>query len=285
MYLVIINMSLEFNSKIKGHYNDLSKSEKIIADYLLDNQSKIRNLSIQQLSAETKVSTSAISRFAKKIGFKNYREMIVDLAEATLDNPFFMSLDENDSMMNIARKTFYEGTVSLTSTISFLDEETLNRTIQLLAKSQKCFLFAMGGSSILAWNMYHRFIRTSLCCEYVEDFHMQLMNCGKLTSEDCAFIISHTGRNKDIMRAVEILQERHVPIICITSNALSPIAKKADIVLVSISEETKFRPEAVTSTISQMLLIDTLFTLYSIKVDHDHEYMKSIRQIINTTRF
>jgi DNA-binding MurR/RpiR family transcriptional regulator len=122
-------------------------------------------------------------------------------------------------------------------------------------------------------------------CEYVEDFHMQLMNCGKLTSEDCAFIISHTGRNKDIMRAVEILQERHVPIICITSNALSPIAKKADIVLVSISEETKFRPEAVTSTISQMLLIDTLFTLYSIKVDHDHEYMKSIRQIINTTRF
>lgn len=133
-------------------------------------------------------------------------------------------------------------------------------------------------------NAYHRFIRTSLECRFSFDYHMQLMNAGKLTKEDCALIVSHTGKNKDILRIVDILKANKVPIISITSNASSPLAKKSDIVLISISEETKFRPEAVSSTISQMMLIDTLFMLYAVKIDSDSSYFEQVRDVVNTTR-
>ncbi|MFR5525310.1 MAG: SIS domain-containing protein [[Clostridium] innocuum] len=55
---------------------------------------------------------------------------------------------------------------------------------------------------------------------------MQLMYAGRLSEKDCALIVSHTGRNKDVLRIVDILKEHGVPIISVTSNAASPLAGK-----------------------------------------------------------
>lgn len=279
-------MNIEFSSRVRGHYSGLSKSEKRIADYLMQNAQTARFLSIHELSQEINVSMSAVSRFTKKIGFNNYQEMRMQLtvSASKQQDDFFLTLDENDSMMNIAKTTFQSGAGSLSSTLSVLDSKLLESCIALLGKSKTCGLFGLGASAVMVLNAYHRFIRTSLNCGYAIDYHMQLMNAGRLSKKDCALIVSHTGKNKDVLRIVEILKENHVPIISITSNASSPLAKKSDIVLVSVSEETKFRPEAVSSMISQIMLIDTLFTLYAIKIDHDVAYFKRIREIVNTTR-
>lgn len=279
-------MKIEFSSRVKGRYSGLSKSEKRIADYLMHNTETARYLSIQKLSQEIHVSMSAISRFTKKIGFHNYQEMRMQLTvtASKQEGYFFPTLDENGSMMNIAKTTFQSGVGSLSSTLSELNTELLERCIALLGASKTCCLFGLGASSVMVLNAYHRFIRTSLHCCYARDYHMQLMNAGILSKQDCALIVSHTGKNKDILRIVDIVRENQVPIISITSNASSPLAKKSDIVLVSVSEETKFRPEAVSSMISQTMLIDTLFTLYAIKIDHDSTYFKRIREIVNTTR-
>ncbi|WP_276885020.1 SIS domain-containing protein [Dubosiella newyorkensis] len=83
---------------------------------------------------------------------------------------------------------------------------------------------------------------------------MQLMMAGTLSPEDCALIISHTGRNKDILRIADLLWENKIPMIVITNS------------------------------ISHLILIDTLFTLYAIKIDSDPEYFKRIRKIVNSTR-
>lgn len=279
-------MNIEFSSRLKGHYSGFSKSDKKIAEYLMQHAQTARFLSIQDLAQEIDVSMSAISRFTKKIGFANYQEMRMHLTDANAkqQDTFFITLDENDSMMNIAKATFQSGTSSLSSTLAVLNTEILENCIHLLGKSSSCGLFGLGASSVMVLNAYHRFIRTSLICCYAIDYHMQLMNAGRLSKNDCALIVSHTGKNKDILRIVEILKKNHVPIISITSNASSPLAKKSDFVLVSISEETKFRPEAVSSMISQIMLIDALFTLYAVKIDHNTAYFQLIREIVNTTR-
>lgn len=113
---------------------------------------------------------------------------------------------------------------------------------------------------------------------------MQLMMAGTLSPEDCALIISHTGRNKDILRIADLLRENKVPMIVITSSASAPLTRKCDVFLFCVSEETKYRPEAISSSISHLMLIDTLFTLYAIKIDSDPEYFKRIRKIVNSTR-
>lgn len=279
-------MSMEFAGRVKGHYYGLSKTEKKIADYLLEHATTARHLSIQELAEDIDVSMSAISRFTKKVGYSNYQEMRLQLSEPFdhLSESFFASLDENDTAMNIAKATFQSGITSLSSTMAVLNQDSLEQAVHLLGRAKTCGLFGMGASSVIVHSAYQRFLRTSLNCQFSLDYHMQLMYAGRLSEKDCALIVSHTGRNKDVLRIVDILKERGVPIISVTSNAASPLARKSDVFLFSISEETKFRPEAISSSVSQLMLMDTLFTLYAIKEDNDPEYLNRIRRIVNTTR-
>ena len=280
-------MNIELKSKIKNNLYGMSATEKKIADYILNHEFSLENISIKELAANINVSISAISRFTKKIGYKNFQDLRVHMISPTSidsDSYFFPVDYETDSLLAISKSIFKSGISSLTETLTVLNEESLNKAIDILAKSRFCGMFGLGGSYSIIQNALQRFIRTSLECRVYNDFHTQLLSCSRFTNEDCAFIVSHSGRNIDIMRIVDILKKHNVPIIEITSDITSPLAKQSDVVFSSISEEIKYRPEALSSTISQLMIVDTLFTLYSLKVDHEKNHFKEVRTIINSTR-
>lgn len=280
-------MNIELKSKIKNNLYGMSATEKKIADYILNHEFSLENISIKELATDIDVSISAISRFTKKIGYKNFQDLRVHMISPTSidsDSYFFPVDYETDSLLAISKSIFKSGISSLTETLTVLNEESLNKAIDILAKSRFCGMFGLGGSYSIIQNALQRFIRTSLECRVYNDFHTQLLSCSRFTNEDCAFIVSHSGRNIDIMRIVDILKKHNVPIITITSDITSPLAKQSDVVFSSISEEIKYRPEALSSTISQLMIVDTLFTLYSLKVDHEKNHFKEVRSIINSTR-
>jgi DNA-binding MurR/RpiR family transcriptional regulator len=167
--------------------------------------------------------------------------------------------------------------ISLDETQSILMEEDLKKAIDLLAKVKTCSIFGLGASQVVAMNAFHCFLRSSLNCTYIQDYHLQMMSLTKLGEEDCLFLISHTGHNKDMIQLATIAREKNIPIITITSNRHSPLAKLSDIILVSVSDETKYRPEAVSSLLAQIALVDALFMIYAIKVDDNEEYLLLIK--------
>jgi len=278
-------MSLKFTSIVKSYYQGLSKTEKKVADYLIEHLAVASSMSIQEVADASGTSIATISRFSKKIGFQSYQDlrMHLNLYAQQVDD-FFLSMDKDDRPLNIASNSFSTGINSLSATKSVLNDTDLEKAADALKNAKTCGLFGLGGSSVVTLNAYHRFMRTSLLCLFAQDYHMQLMNAGRLTSKDCALIVSHTGRNKDILRLVDILNQHEVPIVAITSNAASPLATKSDIVLISLSEETKYRPEAVSSLVSQITLVDSLFMIYALKVDRDKEILLRVREVIDDTR-
>ncbi len=279
-------MNKEFYSRLASIYPDMSPTDRKIADYLIDADATTCYLSIQELAKAIDVSPSAISRFTKRVGFNSYQEMRLMLAD-TQENTkevFFPEIDETDSIMNIAKASFQNGISSLSSTLAILNEDSLTRALAILTNARKCGIFGLGASKIMGEAACQRFLRTSLDTRFFADYHMQLMLSGTLTPQDCALVISHTGRNKDILRIADILRENKVPTIVVTSSASAPLTRKCDVFLFCVSEETKYRPEAISSSISHLMLIDTLFTLYAIKTDSNPEYFTRIRKIVNSTR-
>lgn len=280
-------MSLEFSTLIRSHYEDLSKSEKRIADYFLEHTQTASLQSIQELASAADTSVATISRLAKKLGFQNFQELRMSLGRAetqNADSSFFASLDKDDSYLTIASKTFSTNIHSLSATQSVLTEEILKKAIDILSDSRTCAFFGLGGSSVVTLNAYHRFLRTDLNCHYSADFHLQMMQASKMTADDCAMIISHTGKNRDILRIVETLKKNQVPIISITSNASSPLAVESDVVLISISDETNYRPEAVSSMVSQLTLTDSLFMIYAMSTEEQTHNITKVRAAIQQTR-
>ena len=87
------------------------------------------------------------------------------------------------------------------------------------------------------------------------------MEASLLTPQDCAICISHTGKSKETIRIAEIVKEAGAKVIVITSHASSPLAKIGDVVFISISEEIEFHSEALSSRISQLSILDSLYVI------------------------
>ena len=279
-------MVLNFSSRINSYKDQFSAIEQRIADYLLKNASKASLMSIQELAIACDTSISTLSRFSKKIGCQNYQQlrMLLNNVDQVNAQTFFKTVSKSDSLLNIATSHFHSCVNSLFQTQKALTENDLQSAVDILKGAHTCGVFGTGGSSIVAHNMYYRFIRSSLPCLFSPDLHMQLMLAAKLESHDCALVVSHTGKNLDTLRIVRILKENEVPIIALTSNPASTIARESTMSLITVSEETKYRPEAIDSLVPQMTIVDTLFMLYSLKVESDGGYFSKIRRVISETR-
>lgn len=61
--------------KIQVLYNDMGKSEKKIADYILSDPGALLPLSITDLADRSQSSEATIVRFAKRLGLSGYQEL------------------------------------------------------------------------------------------------------------------------------------------------------------------------------------------------------------------
>lgn len=58
--------------KIKGMLDQLSASERKLADFILDNSHLLRDYSSQQLADAVGISQSSVVKFCQKLGYKGY---------------------------------------------------------------------------------------------------------------------------------------------------------------------------------------------------------------------
>lgn len=65
----------ETKQKMSNSYRDMTPVERSIADFFLSNAEKM-DFSSKNISKRLYVSEAALSRFAKKCGYKGYRELI-----------------------------------------------------------------------------------------------------------------------------------------------------------------------------------------------------------------
>lgn len=267
--------------RIKAYYPSFSHGEQRIADYMLANLDTIQRNTISELANNCHTSTASISRFVKRIGYSNYRDFLFNLATTDKDEHKLSSeIQQKDSATLIAEKTFNGAINALQSTKTMLSDGKLNQAVALLDRAQRVTFFGLGGSSIVALNGYHKFLRTSLDCQYHPDFDIQLMQAVKMTADQCAIIISHSGENQQTLTIAQELQRRHVPIIVITSAPESTLAQLATVALISVAEQINERAENLSALIAQLTIMDSLFLANA--TDHADKTTQVI-DAVNTT--
>lgn len=281
-------MTQNIDSLLRAYYPNLSEKYKQIADYILKTNHFDQSLTIQEFAADCGVSTATISRFAKILTFTNFQALKMALLakQATApNNPIFHEISNNDDYLTMADKIFLSNTNALKATRSLLTEAQLRQAVDYINQAKRLSLFGLGASGIVAQDGYHKFLRTAIPTVYSQDYHLQLMQATQLTDQDCALIITHSGQNKDALEIARILKERHVPLIVITSFGNSTLAKLGDVTLLSISEETNYRAEALHALIAQISIVDSLFMMVAVNNGPlTEQRFKAIRAEIDRTR-
>lgn len=276
--------------KLRGKYDSLSTTEKRIAQLALNSPSTVSEMTIRELASAAGASTASISRFVKRLGYANYREFTMELGHVVLEDAqegpkLFKELGEGDSLGVIANKVFHSSMASLEATNDALSENDIARAVLKLINAKTVTFFGLGGSAIAALDGYHKFIRTSLNVAYHPDYDIQLMQAAKLTADDCAVVISHSGKNYETIQLVKELKANQVPIIGITSYSGSPLARAATVTLLSLTDEIKYRSEGMYSLISQIAILDSLFMMTVLRSSsRTQPVLMHVRDVIERTR-
>ncbi len=100
-------------------------------------------------------------------------------------------------VLRLLKKVLQANIYSLSNATQFLTKELLDNVLALMYSAKNASLFGQGGSSIVAFDSFHKFIRTNYRCNYIFDYHMQLSFVTKLTSEDCVFIFPIQAKPKN----------------------------------------------------------------------------------------
>ncbi len=265
--------------RLQGAYSGLRAAEQRVADFILKHPDELIYLTVTELAARTNTSESTVVRLTQKIGYKGYQEFKIvlarDLVEPTTE--IHAAIEPSDDLTAIKTKVFQANAQALRDTIEVLDDRELARAVDALARARRVEFYGVGGSSPLALDAYHKFLKLGVLAVALSDGDLMAMSSALLGAGDVAFGISHTGASRDVTDALGRAKANGATTICITHRPASPITKVADVVLVTAAQQTAFRSDASSSRIAQLTIIDALY----VGVAHQN-HARSLRMIERT---
>lgn len=248
--------------RIRSVYEALPRSERKVADYVLDHADEIIHFSITDLAQILEVSESTIVRFCQRLDYQGYQEFKILLAR-DFGAPFrdtYETITPQDDVATVVRKTLQISSQALTDTLSVLNPDNVKSAAKLLVTAHHVYIFGCGGSGGIAWVAGQKLLRLGLPTTVCTDPHTQTLLAGMAADRDVVIGISYSGNNEDVVRAMRVACERRVKTIAISNYPTSPAAKLADVLLVTGATETPLFSESGPSRVVQLGVVDALCT-------------------------
>jgi DNA-binding MurR/RpiR family transcriptional regulator len=160
----ISNKGNEFTQLISDHYNSLTKSEKLIANFLRKNQEESAFLSAGEIARRLNLSEATMVRFARALGFASYPAMREVLQETfrqrvTHSTRLRGRLDEMKSNGSIFERLTVMEIDYLTQALDSIDRRAMDQAVDLINNHDKIFVFGLGPSISLVDLMEIRLLR------------------------------------------------------------------------------------------------------------------------------
>ena len=254
--------------KLKECYGRLSKSEKIVADYILKNKLTASNLTISELSKKTNVSCSTINRLALNLGYDGYKEFIKSLYlnahndEKELNKHIYdVDIDDdfNLSIKEVASLVCSLNIEAITNTYKMLDMKTLNKVIKLIDKAQRVVIFALSGSIVVAKDMLFKLERLGIACQVSDNYHSLLANASTLKKNELAVFISYSGNTKEVIEAAKLAKETEATVVGITMVGNNQLSKLVDYSIQHSSVDRGIKTFSTRSRVVQENIVDMIF--------------------------
>lgn len=255
--------------KIQELIPTLSKSEQLVANYIIQHPDQVITLSVAALADAAGVSDPTVVRACKRLGFIGYQDLKVTLAQSIVTplQNIHEEIAPDDDIQKIVSKVFYSAIHTLQYTHDTLLPADIQKAAETLMAARRIFIFGLGASGAIASDLQHKLLRLGLDASTYVDAHLQAITTAYCTAEDVVVAISHSGSSKIIIDNVRMAKENGAKIISLTSFGRSPLSKMADICLFTASMETKYRILAISSRIAELTIIDSIYTYIAMRCD------------------
>ena len=267
--------------RIKEEYRKLTKSEKKVADYFIENYKDAINESTQSIAVATDTSPATVIRFVKTLKFDGLQQLKLAIA-ADMDSQKPDITDEiihqKDGLSEIVEKNKRNLINSIERLYALMDLELIEKSVDAIDSAKKVYLFGVGASGIVCYDINYKLSRIGKNVVFNNDIHLQLVNLNFITKEDACVCVSYSGNTKETVLVAEIAKKagaKTVGICCYGRNELSKIC---DITLRVPHDERELRLGAISSRNTTLTLLDTIYLAIT------HRHYPDVLNDIESTR-
>lgn len=243
------------------HLGDaLPPTARKIATYIAEHPEDVIRMSITEVAEQTKASEGSIVGLCRRLGVSGYQELKI-LLSRDLVEPMRMiheDLRPSDTVTDVAEHVFAAHIASLQETQKLLTRKPLARAVEILRAAKRVEVYGIGSAAPIAQDLGYRLLQLGYDAKAVTDSHIQAVSAAMTDSGTAVVTISHSGSTRETVLATELAKEAGARTIGITRMGKSPLSRHCDIVLHTIANETRYRPEAMSSRVAQLAIIDTL---------------------------
>lgn len=264
----------------------LSKTEQRVARYILENAEKVTSFTVADLAEGSGASDATVVRTCKSLGFTSFQDFKVSMAR-NLASPLrtsFSVINPGDTADMVTEKIFKENINTLQLTYSAISAQKIADAAKILTQAQRVLIFAVGESHAVAIDLQHKLMRLDMTAIAYTDNMLQLMAAVIAREGDVVVAISHCGDSADVVEATKRCHAKGARVISLSSAPKSPLGKISDVTLTTVSNETQFRMNSVSSRIAQFTIIDCLCNIIYLEKPHLDEVFGEIDEAMKRRR-
>ena len=277
--------------RVRGALPSLRPAEQRVAEAVLADPAGVCERSITSLARLCRTSETTVLRFCRALGLAGYPELRIALARAAQgeenDRAHGTALDsvigEADSMAEVVAKITYADQRSIADTGAALDVAALEAAVDAVARARRVDVYGVGASALVSEELHTKLHRLGVASCAWADPHAALASAAGLALGDVAIGISHTGTTIDVLDALRVARSRGATTIAVTNFDRAPIVALSDVVLTTAARETTFRTGTMSSRISQLVLVDCLFSGVAMRsYDRSVSALDAARSVLGT---
>lgn len=256
-----MNNTSDLITLIQNKYNDFSKGQKMIADFITKHYDKAAFMTASKIGETVDVSESTVVRFASALGFKGFPELQQSLQVLIKNKLTTVQRIGLDNDINKDTEKFHKRIIrnemnGIKYMMDNIDASALDRATELISSANKVYILGMRTSSTLA-NYLGFYLDVML------DNVKVLNNTGvnalfeqiiRVKEDDVLICISFPRYSNSTIDATKMIKDKNAKIITITDTEASPFCNLSDVSLLAKNNIVSF----VDSLVVPMCMINSL---------------------------
>ncbi len=248
---------------IESNYDNFTNVEKNIADFFIQNRKKM-DFSAKTISESLYVSEASLSRFAKKCGYRGYREFIYQYEENFVE--------KQESITGNTRSVLNAYQELLNKTYSLVDEAQIVRIARYLNQAERVLVCGKGSSGLAASEMEIRFMRIGVDIDSIIDTDLMRMQAVFQNERSMVFGISISGAKEEVLYLLKEAHRRGAKTVLLTAKNKDIFDEFCDEVVLLPSMKYLNHGNVISPQFPILVMLDIIYSYY---IEKD-KYVKEI---------
>lgn len=263
-------MAKDILAELKERLPTLSKGQRRIGNYILNNYSRAAYMTAHKLGKQVNVSESTVVRFATELGYEGYPSMQKALQEVIRNKLTALQRLEvsHERIINnedVLSMVMHADAENIRMTLGRVNKESFDQVVQAILSAHKVYIVGVRSASAIAefLGFYLNMALENVSVVHVNSISEIFEQIFRIKEGDVLIGISFPRYSKRTVKTMRYAKDQGATTVAITDSELSPLAELADYTLPAKSDMISF----VDSLVAPLSLVNALITAVSWQKD------------------